>query len=256
MQNAWAFPFYIYKLNEDKKMKNRINFAWVLLGSLAGAFGAYLLSSKRLKNNILHQLEEDAGEAVQNAICKYGEDRIRQTIEQKLSNDVVNTIRENCESKLEKRIFADIKNKAKDSLDSSVKNVVESIAHDDIDQEVKYKLASSNRMIEEAIRNTTNNQVMDILSREAKEYAEKHMGALLKKEVEQYFRALSFKDLDVTIREIIYEKANDIFDSKVQAYIDRYLRSSIQNAIDRRFQNFQSEPVLTWKGGSWPSNLI
>lgn len=243
-------------------MKNGTNFAWVLLGSLAGAVGAYLLSRKGLRNDIQRRMEEDAGEAVKNAIGKYGEDRIRQTIDQKLPNDIVDTIRENCESKLEERIFKEVKGKANDSLDRSVKSVVENIAHDDIDQEVKYKLASSKKFLEDTITKTAENESMKVLKMAASNYANEHMASLFKKEVEQYLRSLSFKDIDVMIRDIVCEKANDIFDSKVQMYIDRYLKSSIQNAIERRFQNLQSDPMgifndskYVWKGGTWP-NLI
>lgn len=239
-------------------MKNGTNFAWVLLGSLAGAVGAYLLSRKGLKNDIRQRMEEDAGEAVMNAIGKYGEDRIRQTIDRKLTGDVVDKIRENCETKLEDRIFKSINSRANDSLDRSVKSVVESIAHDDIDQEVKYKLASSKKMIEDAIQKTTEDRTIDILKTVASNYAAEHMDPLFKKETENYLRAFSVKDLDLTIREIVCEKANDIFDTKVQAYIDRYLKNSIQNAIERRFQNLQSDPMgifndgkYVWKGGSW-----
>lgn len=243
-------------------MKNGTNFAWVLLGSLAGAVGAYLLSRKGLRNDIQRRMEEDAGEAVKNAIGKYGEDRIRQTIDQKLPNDIVDTIRENCESKLEERIFKEVRRKANDSLDRSVKSVVEEIAHDEIDQEVKYKLASSKKFLEDAIRETAKDQTIDILKTAASNYTAEHMEPLFKKAVENYLRAFSVKDLDMTIRDVIYEKANDIFDSKVQAYIDRQLKGSIQSAIERRFQNLQNDPMgiftdskYLWKGGTWP-NLI
>lgn len=243
-------------------MKNGNNLAWALLGSLAGAVGAYLLSRKELKNVVRHRMEEDAEEAVMNAIGKYGEDGIRQAIENRLTDDVVNEIRKNCETRLEDRIFKLVSSKANDFLDRSVKSVVESIAHDDIDQEVKYRLASSKKFLEDTIQKTAEFQSANILKTAASNYAAEHMDSLLYKEVERYLRMLSSKDLDVMIRNVIYEKANDVFDSKVQAYIDRQLKGSIQSAIERRFQNLQNDPMgifidskYAWKGGPWP-NLI